>query len=83
MQRRFVGAFAGAMIAAALSGVAIAPTERVVLRSEQQDTKKLERKTDRLRRRLRDPLRTASKEMARRVRQIAAGRLRHENGLEG
>ncbi len=82
MRKALVGAVTGAAMAFGLAGVAVAPAERAVIRTEQQDTKKLERKVERLRRRLRDPLRTATKEMARRVRQIAEGSLRTANGLE-
>lgn len=82
MNRRIIGAFAGAALAAAgLAAAAIAPAERVVLRDEQHDTAKLERKVDRLRRRLRVPARNVSREMARRVRQIEAGSLGYANGL--
>lgn len=82
MRQALVGAVAGAVMAFGLAGAAVAPADRAVIRTEQQDAKKLERKVERLRRRLHDPLRTASKEMARRVRQIAAGALTAANGLE-
>jgi hypothetical protein len=82
MNRRMItGAFAGALMAAGLAGVAVAPAERVVIREEQQDAKKLERQVNRLRRRLHVPARNGSKEMVRRVRQIATGQLRAANGL--
>ena len=81
MRRAIIGAFAGAALAAGLASVAVAPAERATLRTEQQDTRKLERQVDRLRRRLHVPMRNASKEMARRVRQIAAGQLSAANGL--
>ncbi|AWJ93303.1 hypothetical protein Sp245p_26130 (plasmid) [Azospirillum baldaniorum] len=83
MKRLLIGAGLGAVMALGLASAAVAPTERAVIRTEQHDVSRLERKVDRLRRRLRDPLRTASKEMARRVRQIADGALRPANGLMG
>lgn len=78
-----MSALAGAIISAGLGAVAVAPAERAVTVTEdrQEERKKMQRKVDRLNRRLRDIGRTGTKEMQRRARQIAAGMLRADNGL--
>jgi hypothetical protein len=54
---------------------------RAVIPAEQQDIRKQQRALDRLRRRIRGPVRSGKREMLRRQRQIAARQLRIENGL--
>lgn len=84
MRRHSLGiALAGAVMAAGLGAVAVAPAERATptVEDRQEERKKMQRKVDRLNRRLRDVGRTGTKEMRRRVRQIAAGQLGYDNGL--
>lgn len=70
----------GMMGALGLGSPAIS-SERAVIPAEQTDLRKQQRDLDRLRRRMRGPDRSGKREMLRRRRQIAEGRLRRENGL--